>query len=141
MHVEIEYNRIIENKRKGDAKMKNGYSTYDIVLVDFGEAEFDGEQAGIRPAVIVQNELGNRHSSTTLVAPFTSQHKSLRQPTHSLFRKDRDKGLITDSILLGENLRNVSEKRILQQLGSIKKEEDKMKVNRACDANFPWRCS
>lgn len=136
MHVEIEYNRIIENKRKGDAQMKNGFKTFDVVMVDFGKAEFQGEQAGVRPAVIVQNALGNLHSDSTIVIPFTTSRKNIRQSTHSLFRADREKGLLEDSVLLGENLRNVSEKRILYKLGAIKEKKDRLEVKRVYDANF-----
>lgn len=60
-------------------------NTFDIVRVDFGEVEFAGEQGGIRPAVVIQNKLGNIHSSTTIVIPFTTKIKHLQQPTHSLF--------------------------------------------------------
>lgn len=52
--------------------MKNGLKRFDIVLVDFGENTIDSEQGGIRPAIIIQNDIGNLHSSTTLVMPLSS---------------------------------------------------------------------
>lgn len=116
--------------------MKNGFKTFDIVMVDFGKAEFQGEQAGVRPAVIIQNALGNLHSDSTIVIPFTTSRKNIRQSTHSLFRADREKGLLEDSVLLGENLRNVSEKRILYKIGAIKEKKDRLEVKRVYDANF-----
>ena len=51
--------------------MEGGYRKYDVVRVDFGDIVLAGEQGGVRPAVIVQNNLGNLHSGTTLVIPFT----------------------------------------------------------------------
>lgn len=111
-------------------------NTFDIVRVDFGEVEFAGEQGGIRPAVVIQNKLGNIHSSTTIVIPFTTKIKHLQQPTHSLFYEDKDKGLSQDSMLLGECVRQVSKERIMKKLGSITKIQEKKKVKAVYDANF-----
>lgn len=116
--------------------MENGYKTFDVILVDFGKAEFMGEQGGERPAVIIQNSLGNKHSSTTIVLPFTSKIKNVDQPTHSLFKSDLKKGLQKDSMILGECVRQISEKRIIKKLGCIKDLNDKMKIKQVYDANF-----
>lgn len=116
--------------------MVSNYKTFDVVLVDFGNIEFYGEQAGKRPAVIIQNEIGNKHSSCTIVLPFTSKIKHLNQPTHSFFGQDLEKGLKKDSMLLGECVRQISEKRIVKKLGSIKELEDKREIKRVYDANF-----
>lgn len=111
-------------------------NTFDIVRVDFGEVEFAGEQGGIRPAVVIQNTLGNIHSSTTIVIPFTTKIKHLQQPTHSLFYEDENKGISQDSMLLGECVRQVSKKRIIKKLGAITKIQEKKKVKAVYDANF-----
>lgn len=116
--------------------MKNGFNTFDVIMVDFGEAKFNGEQAGLRPAVIIQNAMGNLHSNTTLVMPFTTSYKSLRQPTHSLFKADQKKGLSQDSVLLGECIRQISENRIVRKLGSIDDKKDRIEIKRVYDANF-----
>lgn len=116
--------------------MEGGYKRFDMVLVDFGEVQFAGEQGGRRPAIIVQNDTGNRFSGTTLVAPLTSQIKHLNQPTHLLFKKDAEKGLKIDSMVLGECLRQVSEKRIIKKLGYISSIEDKRNIKRIYYANF-----
>lgn len=52
-------------------------NTFDILLVDFGEIEFCGEQAGVRPAIVIQNAMGNRFSDTTIVMPFTTKIKNI----------------------------------------------------------------
>ena len=51
-------------------------NTFDILMIDFGEVEFAGEQGGIRPAVVIQNAYGNIYSDTTIVMPFTSKIKT-----------------------------------------------------------------
>ena len=109
---------------------------FDVILVDFGDETIGSEQGGVRPAVIVQNDNGNIHSSTTIVMPLTKQLKNLYQPTHSLMKKDGYNGLQVDSMLLGECLRQVSEKRILKYLGYIHDISEKKKVKRVYDANF-----
>lgn len=116
--------------------MEGGYRKYDVVRVDFGDIVLAGEQGGIRPAVIVQNNLGNLHSGTTLVIPFTSQPRSLTQSTHSFFRANKQYGLKLDSYLLGESMKSISELRIIEKLGTITKKEDKDEVRRVYFANW-----
>lgn len=109
---------------------------YDVVLVNFGAETIDSEQSGKRPAVVIQNDTGNLFSKTTIVIPFTSKHKNLNQPTHALIKKGREKGLLCDSILLGECLRQVSERRIEQILGKITDTTEQNEVRRVYYANF-----
>ena len=94
------------------------------------------EQGGIRPVLIIQNDIGNLYSTTTLVAPLTSQHRSLSQPTHTLIKKGVEKGLVKDSIVLAECLRQVSEKRIKKYLGKISDNTEQKEIRRAYEANF-----
>ena len=130
------YNAKYKEQKRKEGGIKMEINTFDIVRVDFGEVEFAGEQGGIRPAVVIQNKLGNIHSSTTIVIPFTTKIKHLQQPTHSLFYEDKDKGLSQDSMLLGECVRQVSKERIMKKLGSITKIQEKKKVKAVYDANF-----
>ena len=111
-------------------------NTFDIVRVDFGDANFAGEQGGVRPAVVIQNYYGNLYSDTTIVIPFTTKIKHIHQPTHSFFYKDESKGLTKDSMLLGECVRQVSKQRIVSKLGVITKLQEKKKVKAVYDANF-----
>lgn len=111
-------------------------NTFDVVMVNFGDVEFSGEQGGVRPAVVIQNFYGNTYSDTTIVIPFTSKIKHIHQPTHSFFYKDLEKGLSKNSILLGECVRQISKERILKKLGSITKLQEKRKVKTVYDANF-----
>lgn len=109
---------------------------YDVVLVDFGENTVDSEQSGTRPAIVIQNDIGNHYSNCTIVMPLTSKHKHLNQPTHTLIRQGAGKGLVGDSIVLGECLRQISKKRIVKFLGSISDIEEQTAIRRCYEANF-----
>ena len=116
--------------------MDNNFKRYDVVLVNFGENTIDSEQAGTRPAVIIQNDTGNYYSKTTIVMPLSSKSKNPKQPAHTLIKKGRDKGLTKDSMLLGECMRQVSEKRIQKYLGKITDNNEKAEIRRVYNANF-----
>lgn len=75
------------------------------------------EQNGIRPVVIIQNDVGNQHSPTTVVVPLTSQNKK-GIPTHvSLLPED---GVIKPSTALCEQPFVVDKNRLMKKLGSLK---------------------
>lgn len=116
--------------------MKMNLKKFDVVKVDFGNDNIGSEQGGIRPAVIVQNDIGNRYSSTTIVMPLTSKMKSLNQSTHTLITRGCDKGLNRDSVVLGECLRQISEGRIIQLLGKITDSDEQNEIWRCYKANF-----
>lgn len=117
--------------------MKNDFKRFDIVLVDFGQNTIDSEQGGKRPAVIIQNDKGNKFSTTTLVMPLSKQiHKNPFQSTHTLLKKGDGNGLKHDSVVLGECMRQISEKRILKYLGSVSDINEKKEIKRVYDANF-----
>lgn len=102
---------------------------FDILYVDFNKEERVGsEQSGYRPAVVIQNDVGNKFCPTVLVIPLTSIIKKICQPTHKLLTKDESNGLTKDSMLLGESLTSVSKERIVKKVGRLTKEEDRNKV-------------
>ena len=73
-------------------KVKRG----DIIMVRlYGHGNI---QEGFRPAIIVQNNAGNRFSPTTIVVPLTSKIKQTSQPTHELIRTEDTEGLREDSM-------------------------------------------
>lgn len=115
--------------------MEGSYKRYDIVLVDFGET-IESEQSGIRPAIIIQNDVGNFYSKSTIVMPMTSRLKNRHQPTHALIRRSKETGLVKDSMLLGECIRQISEKRILQYIGTVTDKFEQSEVKRVYQANF-----
>lgn len=108
---------------------------YDIVKADLSGA-IGSEQGGIRPVLIIQNDVGNIYSSCTIVMPLSSRLKSINQPTHTLIKRSMDTGLKTDSILLGEQMRVISSQRIICKIGTVTDEEERREIRRVYQANF-----
>ena len=79
----------------------------DVFFVDCGEV-VGSEQGGIRPAVVIQNNMGNRHSPTTIVALITSSTDKKHLPTHVPISK----GLRMPSCVLLEQIRTISLNRL-----------------------------
>lgn len=75
------------------------------------------EQGGRRPVLVVQNDVGNRYSTTVIVAPITSQVKKTYQPTH--VRIPSCQGLPRHSMVMLEQLRAVDKSRLEDCLGSL----------------------
>lgn len=108
---------------------------YDIVKADLS-GTIGSEQGGIRPVLIIQNDIGNIYSSCTIVMPLSSKIKSLNQPTHTLIKRSVDTGLKTDSVLLGEQMRVISSQRIIEKIGTVTDEEERKEIRRVYQANF-----
>lgn len=109
---------------------------YDIVQADLS-GTVGSEQGGVRPVLIIQNDIGNLHSSTTIVIPFSTKTlKNPNQPTHTLIKRSADTGLKEDSILLGEQIRVISHQRIKKKIGTVTDEFEKKEIRRIYDANF-----
>ena len=109
---------------------------YDIVQADLSGA-VGSEQGGIRPVLIIQNDTGNLHSPTTIVMPLSTKvFKNQNQPTHTLIRKSADTCLNMDSILLGEQMRVISNQRIKKKIGSVTDENEREEIRRVYAANF-----
>lgn len=108
---------------------------YDIVQADLGET-IGSEQGGVRPALIIQNDIGNIHSSCTIIMPLSSKLKSLEMPTHTIIHKGMDNGLKTDSVVLGEQMRVISNQRIIKKIGTVTDQDTQLAIRRIYDANF-----
>lgn len=111
------------------------FRRYDILQVDLGQV-MGSEQGGIRPVLVLQNDVGNQYSNTTIIAPFSSKLKSLHQPTHTIIHKSDDTGLKTDSVLLCEQMRVISSKRIIKKIGAVTDENERKEIRRVYEANF-----
>ena len=79
------------------------------------------EQGGTRPVVIVQNNVGNRHSPTVIAAAITSKQDKTSLPTH-ISVKGESCGLAKDSVVLLEQIRTIDKKRLKEKMGHLKKE-------------------
>ena len=85
------------------------------------------EQGGIRPVLVVQNDVGNKYSPTIIVAAITSQLTKAKLPTHIELDKD-ESHLIKDSVILLEQLRTLDKRRLKERICVL--DENKMqKVN------------
>ena len=69
------------------------------------------EQGGVRPVLIIQNDIGNKHSPTVICAAITSQMNKARLPTHVELDSSRY-ALVKDSVVLLEQLRTIDKKRL-----------------------------
>lgn len=76
------------------------------------------EQGGIRPVLIVQNDVGNKHSPTTIAAAVTSKEKH-PLPTHVNIHKSEENGLSSDSTITLEQLRTIDKSRIKKKIGQL----------------------
>ena len=74
------------------------------------------EQGGIRPVLILQNNTGNRHSPTTIIAPITSVQKKSSLPTHIVIDYDF---LESVSVVLLEQIRTIDKKRLKERMGRL----------------------
>ncbi len=76
------------------------------------------EQGGVRPVLIVQNDVGNRHSPTVIAAAITSQREKTKLPTH-IELSAAGCGLSKDSIVLLEQVRTIDKKRLKERMGAL----------------------
>ena len=96
-----------------DSSIKRG----DIYYADLSPV-VGSEQGGVRPVLIVQNNVGNRYSPTVIAAAITSQVNKNRLPTHISVRADRC-GLAKDSIILTEQIRTLDKRRLREKMGTL----------------------
>ena len=87
------------------------------------------EQGGIRPVLIVQNDVGNKYSPTVIAAAITSQHENARLPTH-IELSTQSSGLQKNSIVLLEQIRTIDKKRLKEKMGKL----DSSSMNRIDNA-------
>ena len=89
----------------------------DIFYADLGVG-IGSEQEGIRPMVVIQNNIGNRHSPTIICAAITSKISKARLPTHVLIQA-KTCGLREDSVIMLEQIRTINKTRILEKIGCL----------------------
>ena len=92
------------------------------------------EQGGVRPVLIIQNDVGNRYSPTVIAAAITSQRDKARLPTHISLIAERC-GLTKDSVILLEQIRTIDKQRLRERMGEIPAEVMKQ-VDYALEISF-----
>lgn len=76
------------------------------------------EQGGVRPVLIIQNDVGNKHSPTVICAAITSKMNKAKLPTHVELNTDRC-DMIRDSVILMEQLRTIDKQRLKERICHI----------------------
>ncbi len=89
----------------------------DIFYADLSPV-VGSEQGGVRPVLIVQNDVGNKYSPTIIAAAITSKLTKAKLPTH-IELCALDYGLEKDSIVLLEQIRTIDKRRLKEKIGSI----------------------
>ena len=88
----------------------------DIFYADLSPV-VGSEQGGVRPVLVIQNNIGNKYSPTIIVAAITSQINKNKMPTH--VEMDAAKyGLAKDSVVLLEQVRTLDKKRLKEKIGA-----------------------
>lgn len=105
----------------------------DIYYADLSPV-VGSEQGGVRPVLIVQNDVGNRYSPTVIAAAITSQQSKAKLPTHIPIEA-RGCGLSKDSVVLLEQIRTIDKQRLKERMGAVD-ESSMNKVNNAISISF-----
>ena len=93
------------------------------------------EQGGIRPVLIIQNDMGNKYSPTVIAAAITSQTNKNKLPTH-IELGENTKGLKSNSVILTEQIRTIDKSRLKEKIGHIEDEKTLDKINNAIGVSF-----
>ncbi|MCR5207569.1 MAG: type II toxin-antitoxin system PemK/MazF family toxin [Eubacterium sp.] len=105
----------------------------DIYYADLSPV-VGSEQGGVRPVLIVQNDIGNRFSPTVIAAAITSRQDKNNLPTH-IGVDARGCGLSKDSVVLLEQVRTIDKQRLREKMGALGT-NDMGKVNEALSVSF-----
>jgi len=105
----------------------------DIYYADLSPV-VGSEQGGVRPVLIIQNDIGNKYSPTVIATAITSQINKAKMPTH-IELDANEYGLSKDSVVLAEQIRTIDKKRLKEKIGHL---DDKLmtKVNAALEISF-----
>ncbi len=105
----------------------------DIYYADLSPV-VGSEQGGIRPVLIVQNDVGNRFSPTVIAAAITSQQTKAKLPTHIAIGAQTS-GLSKDSVVLLEQVRTIDKRRLKEKMGTV--DQNSMReINDAISVSF-----
>jgi mRNA interferase MazF len=100
----------------------------EIYLVNF-DPTIGAEIKKTRPALVIQNDIANRHSPVTIVCAITSQYEEPLYPTETLLSPPEG-GMKLQSVVLANQVRSVDKQRLVKRLGSVRP-ETMLRVDRA----------
>lgn len=123
------------------AGMNQGLRSVNNVIVKRGDIFYadlspvvGSEQGGVRPVLVIQNDIGNKYSPTIIVAAITSQINKAKLPTHIEISAE-EYGLTKDSVILLEQIRTIDKKRLKERIGHLSDELMK-KVDECIQISF-----
>lgn len=105
----------------------------DVYYADLSPV-IGSEQGGIRPVLVLQNNVGNKYSPTIIISAITSQINKSKLPTHIEINAT-DFGLSKDSVVLLEQIRTIDKKRLREKIGHLN-EDVMQQVNEALQISF-----
>ena len=105
----------------------------DIYYADLSPV-VGSEQGGVRPVLIVQNDVGNKYSPTVIAAAITSQQDKSKLPTHISVNGNAC-GLSKDSVVLLEQVRTLDKQRLKERMGTLST-TDMNKIHKALTVSF-----
>ncbi len=105
----------------------------DIFYADLSPV-VGSEQGGTRPVLVIQNDIGNQYSPTTVVAAITSQLTKAKLPTHVELPAP-DCGLEKNSVVLTEQIRTIDKRRLQEKISALG-DETMAKVNQAIEISL-----
>lgn len=108
----------------------------DIYYADLSPV-IGSEQGGVRPVLIVQNDVGNKFSPTVIAAAITSQQTKAKLPTHIRLQTENS-CLLKDSVVLLEQIRTIDKRRLKEKMGTLDL-PSMNKVNEAISISFGLR--
>ncbi len=105
----------------------------DIYYADLSPV-VGSEQGGVRPVLIIQNDIGNKYSPTVIATAITSQINKAKMPTH-IELDANGYGLSKDSVVLAEQIRTIDKRRLREKIGHL---DDNLmnRVNEALEISF-----
>ena len=109
----------------------------DIYYADLSPV-VGSEQGGIRPVLIVQNDVGNKYSPTVIAAAITSQKDKSKLPTHIALHS-QECGLSKDSVVLLEQVRTIDKKRLKEKMGKLDTASMSQSIRLFLSALAAWR--
>ena len=119
----------IQNQSQPAQTVRRG----DIFYADLSPV-VGSEQGGLRPVLIIQNDVGNRYSPTVIAAAITSRMGKAKLPTHIDIYADRV-GLARDSVILLEQIRTIDKRRLREHMGKLDDQHMRL-VNEAIAVSF-----
>ena len=105
----------------------------DIYYADLSPV-VGSEQGGVRPVLIIQNDIGNKYSPTVIATAITSQINKAKMPTH-IELEANEYGLSKDSVVLAEQIRTIDKRRLKEKIGHLD-DELMTRVNEALEISF-----